>query len=569
MSEWRVIVQARTSSNRLPGKCLLPVAGFPAAVLAALRASHPEWKSVLATSTDPTDDRLAHLGRAFGLTVVRGPLDDVLGRFVLASEGLPDDAIVARLTADNLFPDALLVREAVDEFVRKGLQYLITWTPTSDVPHGLTVEVFRAGALREAAARATLAPDREHVTPWIRRAFGVALFRPPGLPQGAARLRCTIDTLDDYLRVAQAFEGVSDPVHVPWAELCARLEQAPDTPRYILPAKMHLGTVHSELVLGTARLGRESPSSGARPTSPGPSPDSAANRLVRAALRHRVTHIDTARAYGASERRIGAALERARASGIHIVTRLAPLDSVGDDAPPSLLASLVDASVFQACRDLRRFTLPTLLVHRARDRVRWKGVVWKRLLELRDQGVIDALGVSAATPEEALDALGDPDVRHLQIPFNILDGRWKKAGVDIAARRRPDVTVHGCSPFVRGLLATPERSHRPGPARRRPGRPTPAAPRPPGVDLDAIRMKLTRLAQRLERANTLDLCIAYARSHEWLHGVVVELETAEELEEVVRLFNQPKLDHAAIEHLDTQLEAERDRVHAALLGPEF
>ena len=32
-----VIMQARTSSSRLPGKALLPVAGYPAAILAALR----------------------------------------------------------------------------------------------------------------------------------------------------------------------------------------------------------------------------------------------------------------------------------------------------------------------------------------------------------------------------------------------------------------------------------------------------------------------------------------------------------------------------------------------------
>jgi len=542
----RVIIQARTSSSRLPGKGLLPIGGFPAAVLAVLRVSHPDWESVLATSDDPTDDRLAQMGRAYGLAVVRGPLDDVLARFVLAVDGLPDEAIVARLTADNVVPDARLVEEALGEFARGRYRYLITWTPTSDVPQGLTVELFHAGALREAAGKATLSADREHVTPWIRRAFGVSVFRPKALSPGAGRLRCTIDTLDDYLRVARAFDGVADPVRAPWTELLDRLERSPGTPRCVLPVKMHQGVVHSDLVLGTARLGREP---AATPVAQGGlgsrtgTPVSTATELVLTAVRHRVTHIDTAPAYGASERLIGAALSKARASEVRVVTKLAPLDDVEEDASPRFLTNLVDASVFRSCRELRCFAVPALLVKRAADRNRWKGAVWRRLVELRDQGVIGALGVAVATPEEALGALDDPDVQHVQIPFNILDGRWKESGFDVAVQRRADVTVHARSPVPPVVLDAP------WPQRR---------PSLPGVDRDALRGKLAALAHDLGRENLADLCFAYVRSYDWIHGVIAELDTAGALEEAVRLFNAPKLNRAAIQHVESQVAPERD-----------
>ena len=181
MPRVRVIVQARTSSARLAGKSLLPVAGYPAAVLAALRASRGSWETVLATSDHPSDDRLARLVAAAGIRVVRGPLDDVLERFTLAAGGLPDDAVVVRLTADNLLPDATLVDEILAELQHRGVPYLCTWSPELDVPLGLSVEAFTAGALRR-AARTAPPGDREHVTPWIRRTFARRATAPGDFP---------------------------------------------------------------------------------------------------------------------------------------------------------------------------------------------------------------------------------------------------------------------------------------------------------------------------------------------------------------------------------------------------
>src|SRR5690349_24219800 len=101
----RVVMQARTSSSRLPGKAMLPIAGVPMVVLAARRAGNQGHQVVVATSDESSDDDLADLCESDGLAVVRGPLDDVLGRFVIASEDLDDADVIVRLTADNVVPD--------------------------------------------------------------------------------------------------------------------------------------------------------------------------------------------------------------------------------------------------------------------------------------------------------------------------------------------------------------------------------------------------------------------------------------------------------------------------------
>ena len=109
----RVVLQARTTSTRLPGKVLLPVCGLPLVVLAARLAARDGIETVVATSDDPSDDRLAEALSRHGIRHVRGPLDDVLGRFIAATAALDDGDVCVRLTSDNVFPDGDFVRRLI------------------------------------------------------------------------------------------------------------------------------------------------------------------------------------------------------------------------------------------------------------------------------------------------------------------------------------------------------------------------------------------------------------------------------------------------------------------------
>src|SRR5579859_147338 len=138
-----IIIQARTNSSRLPGKALLPVGGYPSAVLAALRASNLGLETLVATSSEHSDDALADVLGQHGIRVVRGPLQDVLARFALAAAELPDECVVVRLTGDNVVPDGYLVQELVSAFVESGVDYLSQDSPQSRLPYGLGGEAFK------------------------------------------------------------------------------------------------------------------------------------------------------------------------------------------------------------------------------------------------------------------------------------------------------------------------------------------------------------------------------------------------------------------------------------------
>ncbi len=59
-------------SKRLPGKVLLPLGGFPLAILCAKRLSNTALEVVLATSEHESDNELVRLALQAGVTVCRG-----------------------------------------------------------------------------------------------------------------------------------------------------------------------------------------------------------------------------------------------------------------------------------------------------------------------------------------------------------------------------------------------------------------------------------------------------------------------------------------------------------------
>ncbi|MEW6996851.1 hypothetical protein AADZ86_03975 [Colwelliaceae bacterium BS250] len=206
------VIQARTNSTRLPAKVLLPINRLPIAVLAAKRASNLGVKTIVLTSKEKTDDYLCEILENNGIAHYRGSLDNTLDRFVTALEGYEDDTIVVRLTADNVVPDGKFISSVVNFFIDSNVNYLSTTGDTTGLPYGLSAEVMYLSSLREASINTTDSFDCEHVTPYIRRKYGDNRYNNLS-NLNLAHLRCTIDTLDDYLYMASVLHNVSDVIN--------------------------------------------------------------------------------------------------------------------------------------------------------------------------------------------------------------------------------------------------------------------------------------------------------------------------------------------------------------------
>lgn len=211
-----VVVSARTSSTRLPGKALLPLQGLPMLtfLLRRLRALQ-SGVVILATTELAVDDELTELAAREEIGVFRGPESDLVARYVGAAKQFGLDT-VARVTADCPFVDA----ELVDWCVARAAEfdYFDLATTKGRFPVGLDVEIYRAERMAALDASAELSPaEREHLTLYFYDHGDENLIQPIERPDGvtATSSKFTIDTGTDYAyarSLADRFDHPGFPV---------------------------------------------------------------------------------------------------------------------------------------------------------------------------------------------------------------------------------------------------------------------------------------------------------------------------------------------------------------------
>ena len=199
----------------------------------------------------------------------------------------------------------------------------------------------------------------------------------------------------------------------------------------------------SRLVLGTAQLGAAYGAFNAI----GALAPSDARELLDAAWAAGINCFDTARAYGASEERIGA-WRRERGAVPLLVSKL---PKQPDDVAPAA----VENAFAESARLLGVQRIDGYLCHRAAD-LEKPGVraAMERLVAERR---VERVGVSVYTLEELERALAISGVGIVQAPVSVANARLLESGAIAAAAAR-GILVFARSLFLQGaLIAPPER----------------------------------------------------------------------------------------------------------------
>jgi spore coat polysaccharide biosynthesis protein SpsF (cytidylyltransferase family) len=180
-------------STRLPGKVLADLHGRPllARVIERLRLAATLEVVAVATTTHPSDDPIEEFCRARGVLCHRGPVDDVLHRYVEAAEAFNLDPVV-RITGDCPFVCPATVDRLVEALVARQADFSTLDGPS--LHEG--IDPWSLAALGRFDARQLAAEEREHLALLVRHhraEMSLALIPPD--PRHAPRhgLRLSVD----------------------------------------------------------------------------------------------------------------------------------------------------------------------------------------------------------------------------------------------------------------------------------------------------------------------------------------------------------------------------------------
>jgi spore coat polysaccharide biosynthesis protein SpsF len=199
-----VIVQARMTSSRLPGKVMLPLGDKTVLgqVLTRCRKIEGATAVCCAIPTGILHDVLAVESRHYGCEVFRGAEADVLERYWGAAQYMQADVVI-RVTSDCPLISPRVCSQVLNAHVKEQAEYTCNNMPPS-WPHGYDCEVFNFLVLEAAQRCAASSEDREHVTPWIRRQYPVLnVMNPNG---NEYHRRITLDTPEDYSALLHIFK---------------------------------------------------------------------------------------------------------------------------------------------------------------------------------------------------------------------------------------------------------------------------------------------------------------------------------------------------------------------------
>jgi spore coat polysaccharide biosynthesis protein SpsF (cytidylyltransferase family) len=169
-----IIISARMSSKRFPGKVLASLGGRSVLEWVIERAKLVPCvdKVICAFPVGEESEPIARQCARLGVLTASGSESDVLSRFYDAAVLHKLDYIV-RITADCPLINPILCGEVLSTLVTMKLDYVTNAFPKRTFAKGLDCEAFTFRCL-EAAHLTTQCPyDREHVTPWMQRSLEV------------------------------------------------------------------------------------------------------------------------------------------------------------------------------------------------------------------------------------------------------------------------------------------------------------------------------------------------------------------------------------------------------------
>lgn len=200
-----IIIQARMTSTRLPGKVMLRLCGKSVleVMLERLRGFYDHI--IIATTNDGTEAPIVALCEGLHVKIFQGSTEDVLNRYYGAATAFGAKAgdTIVRLTSDCPLSDPHILTQALELHTQDPLSY-VSVDITQSYPRGMDAEVFAFEWLERAQNEASTSYEREHVTPYIR-SLNIRKQHVT-CKHNDSHFRLTLDTQEDYEVISKLYE---------------------------------------------------------------------------------------------------------------------------------------------------------------------------------------------------------------------------------------------------------------------------------------------------------------------------------------------------------------------------
>jgi spore coat polysaccharide biosynthesis protein SpsF len=206
-----IVVQARMSSTRLPGKVLLPILGetLLKRMIERLQMIRHEATIVVATSDHEQDDIIQNEADAIGVPCFRGSLDNCLDRHYQAGLKYGADVVI-KIPSDCPLIDPRIIDEVLDYyFAHEGEYDFVNNLHPATWPDGNDVEIMTMPCIEKAWKEASRKLELEHTTPYIWEnpdKFRIANISWSAGKDYSMSHRFTIDYPEDYEFIQCVFE---------------------------------------------------------------------------------------------------------------------------------------------------------------------------------------------------------------------------------------------------------------------------------------------------------------------------------------------------------------------------
>ncbi len=212
-----IVIQARSTSTRFPGKIFEKI-GTKSILQHVLDAcynssdyinkfSHKHGIECGVAVAVPYKDKL--IDSFSRNTIIEGPEDDVLKRYVIAADALDSDFVV-RITSDCPFVPPYIISKAINHAVNDSLDFITNADPRYRTsPDGHDCEVMSRRMLEWLNENATESFHKEHVTSLLqdKEPIGFIIANLIGFADYSS-IKLSVDTKEDLERMTAMYNSL-------------------------------------------------------------------------------------------------------------------------------------------------------------------------------------------------------------------------------------------------------------------------------------------------------------------------------------------------------------------------